>query len=344
MPKAKSKTLKRFLIIALILCAAGGATVLYLYKTPALRIGSAQYVKLNDGDGLEDLINKLEAECGLKYPAAFRVVAKRMNLERWMKRGRYSVNANMTIVDVVRIFRAGKMQTVDLVIRPLGTLEAFAEKCGEKLEPDAQDYMFLLNDSAFLDSMGFTRQTVYALLIPDTYNVYWHTQADELLKKLHKEYLIYWNDGRKQKAADCGLTPVEVATLASIVDKETNKKDEMPMVAGMYLNRLRIGMRLQADPTVKFALNQPGLRRILNGHLLVQSPYNTYMNEGLPPGPIGIPSKQAMQAILDHADHNYLFMCAKEDFSGYHAFAIDYKTHQLNARRYQAALDRRNIH
>ncbi len=343
MPKQKSKALKRFLLSILVAALGAGAYGLYLYKSPALDISSDQYVKLGNADNLETLIPKLEAECGLKHPAVFRVLAKRMNLERWMKKGRYTVKPGMTMVDVIRVFRAGRMQTVNLVIKPHGTLESFAQKCGEKLEPDAQDYMFLLNDSLFLDSLGFTPATVYALLLPDTYNVYWHTQADELLLKLYREYLIYWTEERRAKAEAAGLTPIEVATLASIIDKETNKTDEMPMVAGMYLNRLESQMPLQADPTVKFALKQPDLRRILHGHLQVESPYNTYRNTGLPPGPIGIPSKQAIQAVLDHVEHNYLFMCAREDFSGYHAFAADYKSHLLNAKRYQAALDRRGI-
>ncbi len=338
--------MKRFFIACLCLLVIAGLTVYYLYKSPALDISSEQYVKLGDKDNLETLSSKLESECGLKYPFIFKAIARKMNLERWMKRGRFTVKPGMTMVDVVRVFRAGKMQTVNLVLRPNATLEAFAEKCGEKLEPDAQDYMFLLNDSAFLDSMGFSRETVYALLLPDTYNVFWHTQADELLQRLFKEYQKYWNEDRTAKAESRGLSPIQVSILASIVDKETNKVDEMPLVAGLYLNRLKTGMLLQADPTVIYALNKTGIHdvhRVRFKDLGINSPYNTYLHKGLPPGPLCVPSKQAIEAVLNAGEHNYIYMCAREDFSGYHNFTSDYDEHCLNAKRFKAELDRREI-
>lgn len=337
------KTSKKILAVIFILLLVFVSAVFYFYKSNATNIKSTFFIKLEEKDNIETLTEKLTKECGLKYPFIFKKIAHKMNLERWMKRGRYELKPEMTMVEVVKLFRAGRSQTVNLTIKGVSTLEKFALNCGEKLEPDAQDFLYLLSDSTFLDSLGFNTQTVYSLLIPDTYNTYWHTQPDELLIKLKLEYNKYWTSERIAKAKACNLTPLQVSTLASIVCKETSKPDDMPIVAGLYLNRIKTNMPLQADPTVIFAQNDMSIRRVTNTHLQISSPYNTYRNVGLPPGPICIPSKQAIEAVLNYTQHNYIFMCAKEDFSGYHNFATTYGEHLLNAKRYQAALDRKAI-
>jgi UPF0755 protein len=336
---------KKTILISFALMLAAAAVTLYLYLSPALRKqnGSVHVIYIKEGDGTAEVIEQLSTAHGLRFPFVFGLLAERMQLNNGLKKGRYMVLEGTNMVGLVRILREGRTRSTNLVIRPLSGLEKFAAKCGEKLEPDSIDYIRILQDSAFLSELGFTPATVYALLLPDTYNVLWHTSADELLLRLKQEYTLYWNEERRAKAAQSGLTELEVATLASIVAKETNKNDEMPMVAGMYINRLRINMPLQADPTIKFALNDAGLKRILNGHLQVESPYNTYLNKGLPPGPICIPSKQAIDAVLNFSEHPYLFMCAKEDFSGYHNFAKDYRSHLINAGKYRKALDARGI-
>jgi UPF0755 protein len=316
---------------------------LYVYQSPALKISKKQFVYIDSSDNIQTISKKLESNYGLKFPFIFEAISHKINLNRWLKAGRYTVSPSMNLLELAKIFREGKMKTVNLVIRPLITLEKFAALCGDKLEGDSADYYKILTDTAFCKSIGFTKETIYALILPDTYNVYWHNNGEELLSKLLVEYIQYWVIERKVKAEAIGLTPIEVSILASIVSKETNKNDEMPMVAGMYLNRLRIGMPLQADPTIKFALNQPGLKRVLKVHLSVQSPYNTYLNKGLPPGPICVPSKQSIDAVLNAEKHNYLYMCAKEDFSGYHNFANDYNLHLQNAFRYQKALNQKGI-
>jgi len=200
----------------------------------------------------------------------------------------------------------------------------------------------LYNDSVCAD-LGFTKATLPALFLPDTYEFYWTVTPESFLQKMKREYRIYWEGKREQQAKRWGLTPVEVATLASIVEEETNKRDEMGKVAGLYMNRLRKGMPLQADPTVKFAHGDFSLKRILNVHLTIESPYNTYRVTGLPPGPIRIPSKQVIDAVLTHIPNGYFYMCAKEDFSGYHNFAVTLAEHQRNAIRYQQALNRLGI-
>lgn len=342
--KAKKSFFVKCLLGLLMVGVLSAASVFYLYKSKALNIEKETTLQITDADGIESLSAKLSESCGLKFPSVFKAVAKRMNLAASMKNGRYHLKPNMTIVDVVRVFREGKNKTVDITIN--GNNDDFGlsmKYFGEKLEPDIDAFTELYNDSAFIASLGFNAATVAALPIPDTYNFYWHTSPQEFFLRLKKEYNKYWNSERLAKAEQCGLTPIEVATLASIVCKETNKVDEMPMVAGMYLNRLKIGMPLQADPTIKFALHEPGLKRILNGHLSVVSPYNTYANKGLPPGPICVATKQATEAVLNYAQHKYIFMCAKEDFSGYHNFAINYAEHLKNAQRYQKALDDKGI-
>lgn len=341
----KSKSIGKIIlissvIIVVLLLAIG----FYLYNTPALGIRNEQSIRIGENDNLETLSEKLVTDYGLKYPWVFKTIAKRMNTEKFMKKGRYHLKPEMNFIELARLIREGKMKTVDLVIRPQMDLNGFAKRCGDKLEADADDYLNIVKNTTYLNTLGFDTATVYALILPDKYNLYWHTEADELMQRMKKEYDLFWNGERMQKLQRTGLSQIEVSILASIVSKETNKVDEMPDVAGMYINRLRIEMPLQADPTIKFALNQPELRRILRGHLTVVSPYNTYTNKGLPPGPICIPGKQAIDAVLSYTEHNYIFMCAKEDFSGYHNFADNYEKHLKNASKYQKALDARGIH
>lgn len=200
-----------------------------------------------------------------------------------------------------------------------------------------------LTDSLTCARLGYTPQTIACLFIPNTYEVYWDMTLDQFLARMTKEKDRFWNDERRQKAKDIGLTPEEVVTLASIVDEETAKNDEKPIIAGLYMNRLKRGMLLQADPTVKYAVGDFTLQRILYRHLEVDSPYNTYKYAGLPPGPLRIPSIRAIDGVLNYTHHNYLYMCAKEDLSGRHNFARTLAEHSRNAQRYQSALNRLHI-
>lgn len=208
---------------------------------------------------------------------------------------------------------------------------------------DSTEIAGLMNDSAFQQKLGYNKETLPCLFIPETYQVYWDMSAEEFFERMQKEHQKFWNQERLDKATAIGMTLTEVCTLASIVEEETNNNPEKPMVAGLYINRLHTGMPLQADPTIKFALQDFGLRRITNAHLAVKSPYNTYINAGLPPGPIRIPSPIGLDAVLNHTKHNYLYMCAKEDFSGTHNFASNYAEHMKNARKYWNALNERKI-
>jgi UPF0755 protein len=222
-------------------------------------------------------------------------------------------------------------------------MEQMAKRLSAKLMIDSTTIADALTDNAFCHQLGYDTCTIACAFVPNTYEVYWNTSVEKLMQRMTNEHDKFWTSERKQKAATIGLTPNEVCTLASIIDEETANNDEKPMIAGMYLNRLHIGMPLQADPTVKFALKDFALKRIYHAHLEVESPYNTYKNAGLPPGPIKVASIRGIDAVLNRIAHNYLYMCAKEDFSGTHNFATTYQEHQANATRYAKALNQRGI-
>ncbi|MCQ2266245.1 MAG: endolytic transglycosylase MltG [Bacteroidaceae bacterium] len=232
---------------------------------------------------------------------------------------------------------------VRLTIPTVRTMEDLAGRISRVIDADSVEIMAVFGDSVLIDSLGFNHQTLPALFIPNTYEVWQSESPLKLLLRLKREHDAYWTAQRLQQAEAQQLTPVEVMTLASIVEQETANDAERPMIAGMYLNRLRRNMPLQADPTVKFALQDFALRRILHEHLEVDSPYNTYKNPGLPPGPICIPSLASIKAVLSPASHNYIYMCAREDFSGTHNFAETYNEHLRNAHKYARALNEAGI-
>ena len=257
--------------------------------------------------------------------------------------GAYRITTDMSALEVYELLTVGNHSPVRVTFNNLRTVEDFASSMARQLLPEKEEFLALLRDDAYCQEKGFTPATIPAMLLPDSYEVYWNTSADRLLDRMAREYDYYWDDTRRQKAKSIGLTPIEVATLASIVEEETNVADEMPVVAGLYINRLRKRIPLQADPTIKFAVGDFMLKRILTKHLDVESPYNTYKHYGLPPGPIRIASKRAIESVLNYKRHNYLYMCAKEDLSGRHNFASTLSEHNRNAARYHKALNKLRI-
>jgi UPF0755 protein len=212
------------------------------------------------------------------------------------------------------------------------------------LEADSLQFNALLNNTPLVTQYGFDTTTIMCMFLPNTYEFYWNTSAQQLLDRMNREYLKFWTEERKQKAASINFTPIQVSILASIVEAEqARKNDEKPRVAGLYINRLKQNMPLQADPTLVFALKNFSLKRILKGHMQLESPYNTYKYTGLPPGPINLPTLASVNAVLNYEKHDYIYMCAKEDFSGYHNFADNFEDHLKNARLYQKALNAANI-
>lgn len=257
--------------------------------------------------------------------------------------GRYVITNDLSATDLFRKLRNRQQDPVNVTIPSSRTFDRVASALARNLMVDSASIHEALTDKATIERLGYTTETFPALFIPNTYQVYWDISIDDLLSRLQKENARFWTDERQALADELEMTREEVYTLASIVDEETANDGEKPMIAGLYLNRLHKGMLLQADPTVKKAVGDWSLRRVLNVHLLTDSPYNTYRYQGLPPGPLRITSIAGIDAVLHHTHHNYLYMCAKEDFSGTHNFAATYAEHQQNARRYVNALNQRGI-
>lgn len=257
--------------------------------------------------------------------------------------GHYTIQPHESMMQVYRKLRNGLQSPVNITIPQSRTMDMLAGYLSRHLMLDSVRLAESFRDTAFCANLGYTPQSLPALFIPNTYQMWWNISMAGFMERMQKENADFWNAERSAKAKLLGFSHEEVITLASIVAEETAYVPEMPTVAGMYIRRLEVGMPLQADPTVKFALGDFSLRRIYHNHLQVESPYNTYLNQGLPPGPIRIPSVKAIDAVLNYEQRGYLYMCAKEDFSGSHNFAKTYSEHLANARRYSRALNARGI-
>lgn len=291
----------------------------------------------------EDVLLLLSRQNVLRNERSFNIVAKRMKYDKYVKPGRYLLIENSNNLETIRKLISGKQDPVRLVVNNADTAEQIADKVSEKLECTKEDILATLYSEDFLDKVGLNFYNVISVIISNTYEFYWNTSASGFLDRMVRESNIFWNEDRLIKAKGMGFSPAEVITLASIVQKESNKVNEYRDIAGVYINRLKKNWPLQADPTVKFALGDPGLKRILLSHTQIDSPYNTYRNVGLPPGPICLPEIYAIDAVLNARDHEYMFFCAKDDFSGYHVFAKTLSEHNANARKYHRALNERRI-
>lgn len=262
----------------------------------------------------------------------------------WTSRaGAYSIPKGCSPFMAARRLSSWRQSPIKITFNNIRTMPQLAERLTKDLRISKEEFLTQVYSDSVLNLYGVTKEELPALFLPDTYECYWNASAMDILQVCKRYYDMFWNEERKQKATALGLTPIQVASVASIVEEETSRKDERPMVARLYLNRLDKGMKLQADPTVKFAIGDFSIRRISGQMLSINSPYNTYLYAGLPPGPIRFAEKATIDAVLNAPTHPYIYMCAKEDFSGTHNFAIDYATHLTNARRYQAALNARGI-
>lgn len=341
--KKRNKVIR--LIFGILLLTVIGAGI-FLYKTAfqPFSLSETVYIHINKEKDYEEVVRQLKEKANLPSEKIFRMLAERMNYPNKVKTGRYSIEDGITMPDVIRRLRSGNQAPVNLTFNNIRTGENLAGRLSQQLMVDSLSLLQAIDNPANAEKFGFNHYTFVSMFIPNTYEVYWDTNIDNLLNRMKKEYDFFWNGERMEKARRIGLTPIQVSTLASIVEEEATYADEYPIVAGLYLNRLNRGMRLEADPTVKFAVGDFSLRRILYRHLEVESPYNTYKNDGVPPGPIRIPSTQAIDATLSPQQHNYLFMCAKDDLSGRHNFATTHAEHARNAAAYQKALNERRIY
>jgi UPF0755 protein len=331
-----------FFAIAFILAALRGYQ-LYLYVFNA-NVKTEHALFIPAGATYNQVLDSLQANDILLNYKAFQWVSKKKNYPEAVKPGRYLLKEGMNSNQIVNKLRAGEQDAVNVTFNNARFKEDMAGKVSRYIQADSVSILELFSDTAKIREWGFTQETYKAMFIPNTYQFYWTTDAGEFADRMKKEFDRYWNESRRAKADSLGLTPVEVTTLASIVQEETAKNDELKRVAGLYINRLKIGMPLQADPTVKFAVGDFSLRRILHVHLETDSPYNTYKYAGLPPGPVNFPEVSAIEAVLNHEDHNYIYMVAREDFSGYHNFARTLAEHNRNANKYRAALDKMKIY
>ena len=319
-----------------------GLSAFYLLAS-VVKGDKAQYIYIDADDTQDSVIAKISPVASQSGMTGLSTLIRHSSYGNNVRTGRYKLEPGEGPITVFRRLKNGQQSSMNLTIPEARTPDRLAAVLGHKLMLDSATIADALLSEERCQQLGFDTATITAMFVPNTYDVYWNMSIDGLLERMQKEHDRFWEGKREQKAAQMQLTPIEVCTLASIIDEETANNAEKPMIAGMYLNRLKQGMPLQADPTIKFALKQFELKRIWQKLLQTESPYNTYMNEGLPPGPIKIASIQGIDAVLNAVDHDYLYMCAKEDFSGSHNFATTYQEHLKNAARYTQALNERGI-
>lgn len=341
--QSKRNIIAGILLFFVLLIAGVGMWGYRLAWAPNFMPQETVYIYIGKDKSFTDLCRQLQDSADCSRIGSFKQLAGMLKYQANIRTGRYAVSPGMSNLQLLNDLRRGHQVATRLTFNNIRFKEDLAERLDEQLMLDKDELLSLLNDSAYCDSLGFTTETITSLFIPNTYEVYWNIPADKLMQRMKREYIAFWTDARLEKAKAIGLTPAEVATLASIVEEETAASDEYPIVAGLYLNRFHRGIPLQADPTVKFAVGDFTLQRILFEHLEVDSPYNTYKHAGLPPGPLRIPTIKGMDSVLNYMKHNYLYMCAKEDFSGRHNFAATLAEHNRNANRYRAELNRRKI-
>ncbi len=348
--KRRYSAVRKFFIVFLSLTILGGLGMAYeLYSRVyqpniVLSNNTEEYIYIPSDSDFSDVLRVLSDNGLLININSFKWLAQQKNYDNNIKPGKYKISRELNNNQLINLLRSGRQVPIKLRFNNIRTKEQFAGKISDQIEADSISILEYISDTMFLNRMRLNDYNVMCLFIPNTYEFYWSTSAEDFIDRMINEYSKFWNKERKDKAAAISLNQFEVSVLASIVEKEQSvKKDERPDIAGLYLNRIRKKMKLESDPTLIFAIRDFTINRVLNKDKKVDSPYNTYMHKGLPPGPICIPSINSIDAVLNASDHKYIFMCAKDDFSGYHNFARNYSQHRKNARKYQKALNKRKI-
>ncbi|MBR2084461.1 MAG: endolytic transglycosylase MltG [Muribaculaceae bacterium] len=333
---------KKWIVIGIV---AAAVAILVACAAPYMMMGAPAegLVKVRKGSSVEQITDSIKANVDAKFADRVATMLRLMNANVENREGAFRITEGMSPFTAARRIKNGVQSGIRFTFNNVRTLDEWAARWGETFMGDSDEMLKVLTDSAMCAQFGKTPQTIACLLMPDTYEFYLNITPEKMLARMNDYYNDFWTAERKAKAEKLGLTPDEVATIASIVEEETVKADERGKVARLYLNRYQQGMRLQADPTVKFALNDFTIKRITVPMTQVSSPYNTYRVNGLPPGPIRMPEKSTIDAVLDAPQHDFIYMCARPDFSGYHDFTRDYASHLENAHRYQAALNSRGI-
>lgn len=331
--------MKKLLFFLLILLLIGGAVVAWIFMGPATAFDDKKevvYIRTN-GATKGAVMDSLRQNKIIKNENFFSLLADRMNYWQSIKPGKYEIEKGSSLLAIVRKLRNGQQTPVNLTITKIRTKEDLAKLVGRRMETDSAQMLAYINSNEFLKANNVDAEAAMTLVLPDTYTYFWNATPATIFGKMVETSKKFWNDERKGKAAALGVTPVQAYIIASIVEEESNKLEEKDTIASVYLNRVRIGMPLQADPTVKFALKDFALTRIYGEHLNVASPYNTYRNPGLPPGPICTPSRKTIDEVLAAPKTDYIYFVANPALNGTHVFSSSYAEHQRKARAYQQA-------
>jgi UPF0755 protein len=348
---AKQKTspggiLKKFIITLVILLFIGlGGTLLFYYLRyfgPNVT-GKKEYLYIHTGEGFDSVYKTIRDEGIVKDTTTFAWAAHNMKYVNRVKPGKYRLHEGMSNRALIRMLQLGEQEQVELSFHVFRTKEQFAAFVSTKLEVDSNTILHYLDSTQFVQQYDLNTDNAFVIFMPDSYKFYWNVSPEKFFKRMYGHYETFWTPERKQQASALNLSQAQVSILASIVDAEAVYDDEMPTIAGLYLNRLKKGMKLEADPTVIFAVHDFTIHRVLNKYLVVNSPYNTYQHTGLPPGPIMMPSVNAVKSVLNYQKSDYLYMVAKDDFSNRHNFATNMADHLINAHKFQKALNERNI-
>jgi UPF0755 protein len=349
MPKDFTLTKKILLILAIAVVLIIAITITNVFRkiyVPNVIVENKidSYLYIPTGSSIEDVCQILYQKNFIINRNSFEWLAEKKKYSLNIKPGRYKLKNNMSNNELINLLRSGKQEPVKLSLNNIRTIDQLAGIVGHHLEVDSLAIIHILKNNEVLEKYGFNENTIIAVFLPNTYDFYWNTSANEFLKHMFKEYSKFWNSSRQTKAKEIGMSKIQISIIASIVNEESNKTSEYSALAGVYINRLKHEMPLQADPTIKFAMGDFTIKRILHKYTEINSPYNTYKNLGLPPGPISMPTIKAIDAVLNYDKTNYLYFCAKPDFSGYHVFAKTLIQHNKNAEAYQKALDQRKIY
>ena len=346
--KKKRPTWMRVILVLLTLLiiaslVAGYFVYRIIFKPNVWTAGNnAASVYIPTGSDFDDVKTILYSQGLIIHRNTFEWLARKKKYPDLIKPGHYIVRDGMSNDELVNMLRLGEQSPVMVIFNNIRLKSELASRVSKQIEADSATIMELLNDSVYLMEAGLDRETALTMIIPNTYEFYWNTSARQFLDRMKREYEQFWDGIRDQRALEIGMSRAEVVTLASIIEKETNKNDEKARIAGVYMNRLDRKWLLQADPTLVYASGDFGLTRVLNVHKEIESPYNTYKYPGLPPGPICITSIASVDAVLNHEEHDFLFFCARDDLSGYHVFSNSITQHNRNARRYREAIENRN--
>ena len=339
------KWIKVLLLVIVVLFTLLSGKLLWWIYSPSVVIENSNdnYINIPTGSEYKD-VRKIIIDRGLvKNIKAFDWVAKRKNYSKFIHPGHYEFEDGMNNNDIINLLRSGTQMPINLIFNNIRSLERLSNIVAGQIEADSSEIIDLLLDENYISQFKFSNETIMGAFIPNTYEFYWNTSASGFIERMMNEYEKFWNKEREDKAIAKNLTIKQVSVLASIVDWETVRETEKTMIAAVYLNRLKRGIRLQADPTIIFAIGDFSRSRVLKADLLVDSPYNTYRHAGLPPGPISVPSVSGIDAVLNAEDHSFLYFCARADMSGYHHFSKSLREHNRYAYKYRQALNQRKI-